>query len=199
MMIFVGQLTVLILVLSYGHHFTKVTDFLNRTFTVDKKEQGKTDAEISVTKEKPKRAFTAKKETSPTSDSDKETGTTTDIEIVKKDLLTDTEKMFFKILTEALPECYIFTQVSLGAILRNKTQYWNRGSFSQKMADFIVVNGELDVVAIVELDDRSHDKPKKKQDDEARDTMLNNAGYITIRYDSRNMPDKETIRQDVKV
>jgi len=120
-------------------------------------------------------------------------------DIVKKILLTDSEKVFFKILVKALPEFYVFAQVALGAILQNKTQFRNRGKFSQKIADFAIVNKDLDIIAIIELDDKSHHMRKKKEKDIERDIMLKNAGYLTIRYDCRNMPNTETIRQDIKV
>jgi len=118
-------------------------------------------------------------------------------EIIKKELLSDTEKNFFKVLVNALPEFYIFTQVSLGAILDNKTKRYQRGSFNQKIADFIIADKRLNIVAVIELDDRSHDSQKRKDADERRDAMLNGAGYRTIRYDCRYMPNEKMIRQEI--
>lgn len=122
-----------------------------------------------------------------------------EFELKKKVLLTDTEKKFFTILVESLPEFYIFSQVSLNAILevRDKQKWWEKQTFSQKHADFIVINKKLDVIAIIELDDWSHDKPHRKEKDEKRDEMLSQAGYVTLRYDCRNMPNKKAIRNDL--
>jgi Protein of unknown function (DUF2726) len=57
-----------------------------------------------------------------------------------------------------------------------------RNRFAQKIVDFVVVTRETaEVVAIIELDDRTHSAAK----DARRDAMTASAGYRTIRINSK--------------
>jgi hypothetical protein len=114
-----------------------------------------------------------------------------------KPLLSENEKEFFLRLSQALPDCYVLTQVGLGALLQpnvknnNQEYYRARGTYSQKIADYVICDNEMSVLAVVELDDRTHRKDK----DAKRDAMLEQAGYKVIRWDSKNKPTAEEIRQ----
>jgi hypothetical protein len=113
-----------------------------------------------------------------------------------KPLLSANEKEFFNRLSQALPDCHVLTQVAFGALLQpagnNKKEYYSaRGSFSQKIADYVICNKEMFVLAVVELDDRTHQKDK----DAKRDAMLEQAGYKVIRWNSKNKPTAEQIRE----
>ena len=93
----------------------------------------------------------------------------------------------------------MFPQVSMGALLqsnmsaKNKKYYSVRGTFSQKIIDYVVCDTRMNVVVIVELDDQTHSKEK----DRKRDAMMSEAGYKTIRWDSRNKPDANEIAAKV--
>jgi hypothetical protein len=109
----------------------------------------------------------------------------------RKPLLTDNELEFFNRLTRALPRYYIFPQVSLGAILdadpdlTPKQRWIIRSHFDRKIADFIICEPRtLKVLAIVELDDRTHDARRDRE----RDAITQAAGIRTLRYSSREKP-----------
>lgn len=112
-----------------------------------------------------------------------------------KSLMTANEQEFFQRIKAALPEHHIFAQVSLGALLQpnvkgdNRKYYSVRGTFAQKIADYVVADRDLKVVAIVELDDRTH----KTDKDGKRDAMLEQAGYTVIRWNSKKKPTTEEI------
>ena len=55
-----------------------------------------------------------------------------------------------------------------------------RAKFNRKVTDFVLLDEQLAVVVIIELDDHSH--IGKKQEDAERDAMLNEAGYIVLRF-----------------
>lgn len=117
-----------------------------------------------------------------------------------KPLLTPNEKEFFGRLREALPKHVVLAQVSMGAILapnmseRNRQEFFRiRGKFAQKIIDYVVLDQQFNIVCIIELDDRSHDKKK----DKVRDAMLKEAGYATIRYESKEKPSTRKISSDV--
>jgi hypothetical protein len=117
-----------------------------------------------------------------------------------KPLLSANEKEFYNRLSEALPDYRILTQVALGALLlpnvrSNSSAYYRaRASFSQKIADFVICNREMFVVAVVELDDRTHNADR----DTKRDRMLEQAGYKVIRWESKRKPTAEQIREQIQ-
>lgn len=118
-----------------------------------------------------------------------------------KTLLTENEKEFFLRLKRALPVHHIFPQVAMGTILdpnvdRHDRRYLQiRGTFSQKIIDFLICDGEtFKIIAVVELDDRTHNAER----DEKRDSMLKAAGYRVIRWHSRKKPTEEQIRAQVE-
>jgi hypothetical protein len=114
----------------------------------------------------------------------------------RKPLLTANEAEFFHRLQRALPGFHVFPQVSFAAFLTDdgqlsrKAQWAVRAKFDRKIADFIVCErGTLKVVAVVELDDRTHDAGADRQ----RDAITKVAGYQTIRYQSRQKPSEAEI------
>ncbi|TEU28638.1 DUF2726 domain-containing protein [Alkanindiges illinoisensis] len=96
-----------------------------------------------------------------------------------KAILTRREQQFFAVLQQAMPRAYIFPQVSFSAILTTKG-FYTRSQFNRKIADFVLCDQDLEIVAIIELDDRSHQG--REQQDAARDAMLHEAGYAVLRY-----------------
>lgn len=111
-----------------------------------------------------------------------------------KAIMTDNEIEFFQRLIKSFPKYYIFPQVSLGAILVSadtdpSQRHGTRMTFSQKMADYVICNQQMKIVAIVELDDKTHSKEK----DDKRDNMLSEAGYKIFRFESKNKPSIEEL------
>lgn len=118
-----------------------------------------------------------------------------------KILLTENEKEFFLRLKRALPGHHIFPQVAMGSILdpnvdrRDRRYLQIRGTFSQKIIDFLICDGEtFKIIAVVELDDRTHNAER----DEKRDAMLKVAGYRVIRWHSKKKPTEDQIRTQVE-
>ncbi|WP_336314644.1 DUF2726 domain-containing protein [Sphingomonas koreensis] len=110
---------------------------------------------------------------------------------IAKRFLTAREQAMLVALEHVLPMYRIHAQVSMGALLaapRRPGRRFNtadRNAFSQKIVDFVVVDPTTwIVVALVELDDRSHNAIK----DRVRDAMTAGAGYKTIRISSSARP-----------
>jgi len=107
-------------------------------------------------------------------------------------IMTVHEKVMFGVLKEAVPECHIFPQVALGAILWTSS-YATRNKFSQKIADFVITDQNFTILAVIELDDKSH--IGKEQKDAERDAMVREAGYKPLRYPS--IPSIGQLRSDI--
>jgi very-short-patch-repair endonuclease len=114
--------------------------------------------------------------------------------------LTPNELEFLARLEKAAPELRFHAQVAMGALLApavakgtdSRAHMSARGSFSQKIVDFVAQSRDTGAVsAVIELDDRTHDSVK----DEKRDAMLVEAGYSVVRWHSRTKPDTEEIRR----
>lgn len=108
--------------------------------------------------------------------------------ITRKHILTDNEIEFFYRLQKALPDHHVFPQVCFAAILdasRGKGRLSNRGRFSQLIADYVICErNTMNIIAIVELDDRTHNARK----DAKRDKMLTSVDYRVVRFNSKRKP-----------
>lgn len=115
------------------------------------------------------------------------------------DIMTANEVEFFHRLVEALPDHYIFPQVSLGALMRpsisRRDPEWMKqfNQVSSKRADFAIYDRKLKLVTLIELDDKSHSRSKDRE----RDRKTRSAGIPTLRYESRCKPDIRQIRRDI--
>lgn len=112
--------------------------------------------------------------------------------------LTEVEQDLFKRLVKALPDHFILSQVALSQVLYTsgadrKEEFGAMATMKQKVADFIVCNQRFDIVAVIELDDSTHD-PRK---DAVRDANLKEAGLKTVRWHVSRKPDAAMIRWDV--
>jgi hypothetical protein len=115
-----------------------------------------------------------------------------------KPLLTANELEFLGRLEAAAPELRFFPQVAMGALMEpavprsdRRGYYRLRGMFSQKIVDFVAQSrADGSVLAVIELDDRTHDSDK----DARRDAMLQSAGYRIVRWNSKAKPDGAAIR-----
>lgn len=113
-------------------------------------------------------------------------------------LMTDNELEFFGRLVAALPEHYIFPQVAMSALLDasssdKKVAHSDRLRIAQQRIDYVVCDKRCEVVAVVELDDRTHSRAK----DKVRDGRLEQAAIKTVRFQSRQKPTADAIRAAV--
>lgn len=116
--------------------------------------------------------------------------------------LSDSEQVLYFRLVEALPEYIVLAQVSLPSFLDFKrgrgSQTW-RNRISQMSADFVICNKDATVVAVIELDDSSHEYAHRKVADAKKDKALQAAGLRLVRWQARAIPDKAAIRAAIVV
>ena len=107
-------------------------------------------------------------------------------------IMTAYEQKLFTKLKVALPQYHILSQVAFSALITNQN-YKIRSQFNRKVTDFVVINDDGDVIAIIELDDSTH--LDKVDEDKFRDLMLTQAGYKVVRF--TKIPTLQEIRQRV--
>jgi hypothetical protein len=95
------------------------------------------------------------------------------------------EQRFFRLLGEALPEHYVFPQVSFNALITHAPHIYGtyvnsvRQKFHHKFIDFVVCErATLKVFCVVEYDGSGHNK----KNDAYRDGMLQSVGYRVERF-----------------
>ncbi|QOY92707.1 DUF2726 domain-containing protein [Massilia sp. UMI-21] len=115
-----------------------------------------------------------------------------------RQLMTENESEFFGRLIVALPDHYIFPQVALPALIEGgakdkKRAYSDYLRIAQQRVDYVVCDRSCQVVAVVELDDKTHSRKK----DEVRDARLQQAGIRTVRFQSKSKPTVELVRAAV--
>jgi hypothetical protein len=121
-------------------------------------------------------------------------------DLAQKHPLTANESEFYYRLKRALPEYEVLAQVAFSAFVKTglpetDPQFWEEfDKYSRKTADFVVcLPKSFAPVAVIELDDRTHDAAK----DARRDAMLAKAGIHVLRWDSRDKPSQVEIAKAV--
>jgi very-short-patch-repair endonuclease len=118
----------------------------------------------------------------------------------QKNLLSEVEKKLFAKLITSLPEYFIFSQVQISQLIdvkkgHNFQQWFNR--INRMSADFVVLNQELKTIAVIELDDSTHNRKDRIESDKKKDKALASAGLKTIRWKVGRVPSTESIREQI--
>jgi hypothetical protein len=116
----------------------------------------------------------------------------------RQPVMTANEREFYGRLVAACPGCQIWPQVPILALVRPDAKTGTRAfwlafrAISNTRVDWVIAR-DMEVLAVVELDDRSHD-PRK---DARRDQVLRSCGYRVIRFASHRRPTPQQIRDAV--
>jgi len=112
-----------------------------------------------------------------------------------RSILSANEADFFHRLVRANDTGYVFPQVAMSALMEpatkdRKARAAGLNRIARKRVDYAIYTDKLELLCVVELDDRTH----KASRDAERDVMLANAGIQTIRWQSKSKPDVAEIR-----
>ncbi len=113
--------------------------------------------------------------------------------VAARSLLTPAERAFFVALRQAIGEDYhLFAKVRLGDILEiaqgvtGKRRFAAFGRISSKHADFVACDPRtFEVLGVIELDDRSHERRDRQERDEFFDAAMAVAGIPVLRVPAR--------------
>jgi hypothetical protein len=119
--------------------------------------------------------------------------------VAARRLLTAREQSLFDVLSSLYPNHKIFVQVALSQLIDvpenhpERTAIRNR--FSQLVLDFVLCAADLTVLAVIELDDRSHERTDRKAADARKTKALADAGLRLVRIPAGGLPSKEKLRK----
>lgn len=115
----------------------------------------------------------------------------------KKPLSQPEQILYFR-LVQALPDHIILAQVQLSRLLGvkkgNNYQAWSN-RINRMSADFVVCNKDSSIVAVIELDDATHEREDRQAADAKKDKALGDAGVQIVRWQAKAIPDFATIQR----
>jgi Protein of unknown function (DUF2726) len=115
-----------------------------------------------------------------------------------RSLLSKREQLLYRRLVDLYPDHKILVQVALSQLInvdRNHPESESiRGRYKQLVADFVLCRSDLSVVAVIELDDRTHVWPKRKAADARKNKALADAGIRLVRIPAGRLPSQDTLR-----
>ncbi len=110
------------------------------------------------------------------------------IQTKAKPVLTRNEQAMYWRLRETFPDFVVLAQVAFSALITSAREH--RNSYSQKVADFVLLDKSMSVLAVIELDDSTH--RGREEADARRAALLETAGYRVVRF--ARIPDADALR-----
>lgn len=111
--------------------------------------------------------------------------------------LTQPEQVLYHRLVAALPDHIVLAQVQLSRILGvkqgNNFHEWNN-RINRMSLDFVVCGKDANIIAAIELDDKTHEKASRKEADDKKNKALSSAGVRLVRWQVNALPDDAGIR-----
>ena len=114
----------------------------------------------------------------------------------KKPLSQPEQILYFR-LVQALPDRIVLAQVQLSRLLgvekgNNHQAWFNR--INRMSADFVVCKKDSSIVAVIELDDATHQKEDRQAADAKKNKALSSAGIRIVRWQAKAIPDIAAIQ-----
>ena len=122
--------------------------------------------------------------------------------VTARNLLTNRERFLYDLLRCMYPDHKVFVQVALSQLIdvaEGHPQRWSiRGRFKQLVADFVLCRADLSIVAVIELDDHSHERADRRAADARKTKALADAGLKLVRVPAGPLPTSERLRQIIE-
>jgi len=119
--------------------------------------------------------------------------------VAAKNLLTERERSLYQSLLSLYPDHKVFVQVALSQLIDVPQNHPDRQSirnrFSQLVADFVLCRTDLSVIAVIELNDPSHQRADRQFADARKNKALADAGIRLVRIPSGPLPSADLLRR----
>lgn len=114
--------------------------------------------------------------------------------------LSRPEQVLYWRLREAFPDHIVLAQVAIAQLLEvndipNRRAVFNR--YRQLVADFVICTQAFGVVAVIELDDLSHQNSGRADADARKSAALAAGGVLLLRFNVRSMPTAGELRSQL--
>lgn len=106
-------------------------------------------------------------------------------------VMSPIEKKFYWQLKRVFPTYHILAQVQLSQVIRpprGKNEYKWLNKIWRMSLDYVVLDENLELVTVLELDDRSHLYKRRQEADQRKNKALKAAGVRLIRIQTNTMP-----------
>ena len=114
-------------------------------------------------------------------------------------LLSRGELAFHRVLVRAVPSGLVLCPKVRLADIATCSDWWNYGArIAQKHVDFVITDADSRLLAVVELDDKSHALPDRKARDLFVDQCLASCGIPVLRVKGAASYDSWDLRQQVE-
>jgi len=118
-----------------------------------------------------------------------------------KPLLSPIELEFSKLLDKALPELRVMYQVAVYQTIKiidgpEYLKIWNK--LNRLTFDFVLIDRESNVVAVIELDDKTHLRAASIKRDQKKDDLIKFLGKPLLRFNVSSMPSAEVLRLEIQ-
>jgi hypothetical protein len=119
--------------------------------------------------------------------------------VAARNLLTERERSLYQSLLGLYPDHKIFVQVALSQLIDVDQSHPEsesiRARYKQLVADFVLCRSDLSVVAVIELDDRSHERADRQGADARKNKALADAGLRLVRIPAGGLPSEGKLRE----
>jgi hypothetical protein len=117
--------------------------------------------------------------------------------VFPKKVLTPVEQQLYHRLIRAFPDRIVLAQVAFSQLVgvkkgENFTAIWNR--YNRLTADFVLCTKDFRTLAVLELDDRSHDNPARMDADRRKAAICEAAGIPLHRLNVNPLPNEAELR-----
>lgn len=126
-------------------------------------------------------------------------GFNTEWPLYARRVLTPVEQKCYHRLHMSFPNHVVLAQVSLSQMLgvkkghsKNYQAILNR--YRLLSADFVLCNRDFSIAAVFELDDKSHDHPRRQYADSRKTQALAPAGIPLYRFNAARLPDEVDLK-----
>ena len=115
-------------------------------------------------------------------------------------LLCRAEQVLYGRLVRAFPGHVVLAQVALSQLLMvDRVQAGSRAQdirnkFHLLVADFVICAPDFSALAVIELDDRSHNREPRREQDQRKDAFVQAAGLKMIRVSVADMPNEAALK-----
>ena len=120
---------------------------------------------------------------------------------LRRPLMTPTETDVYAALLEALPDYMVFAQVQASRVLEvpksRETYYWF--NFVSRLSyDFVVCRADSTPIAVIEVDDCSHERAERQEADNRKNKVTEAAGVAVVRWRVGETPPQQEIAKLIR-